>query len=129
MAVGGLLVKNRKFGIGILAAWGGVMLGFMITTMFVMKNVYMYYGIIVACAVILFIVAIKVETIVIILLTSFIGSYAIIRGISMYAGDFPDETQIRSQLDSGIYTWDTFPKAFYAYVAGILVMTVLASVF
>ena len=126
MAVGGLLVKNRKYGIGILAAWGGVMLGFMITTMFVMKNVYMYYGIIVACAVILFIVAIKVETIVIILLTSFIGSYAIIRGISMYAGDFPDETQIRSLLDSGIYT---FPKAFYAYVAGILVMTVLASVF
>ena len=57
MAVGGLLVKNRKFGIGILAAWGGVMIGLLITTMFVMKNAYMYYGIIASCAIILFIIA------------------------------------------------------------------------
>lgn len=92
MAVGGLLVKNRKFGIGILAAWGGVMIGLLITTMFVMKNVYMYYGIIASCAIILFIIAFKTEKIVIILVTSFIGSYAFIRGISMYAGNFPDET-------------------------------------
>ena len=92
MAVGALLVKKRKYGIGILAAWGGVMLGFLITTMFIMKNVYMYYGIIVLCAVVLCVIAIKVETIVIIIMTSFIGSYACIRGIAMYAGNFPDET-------------------------------------
>jgi hypothetical protein len=36
MAVGGLLVSKRKYGIGILGAWGGVMIGFLITTMFVM---------------------------------------------------------------------------------------------
>lgn len=58
MAVGGLLVKKRKYGIGLLAGWGGVMIGLLITTMFVMKNVYMYYGIIAACAIILFILAI-----------------------------------------------------------------------
>lgn len=92
LAVGALLAKLRKIGISIMAAWGGVMIGFLITTMFVMKNVYVYYGIIVGCAVVLFVFAYQVETIVIILITSFIGSYACIRGISMYVGNFPDET-------------------------------------
>ena len=92
MAVGGLLVSKRKYGIGILGAWGGVMIGFLITTMFVMKNVYIYYIIIVSSAIILSVIAMAVEKIVIILITSFIGSYAFIRGISMYAGNFPDET-------------------------------------
>jgi hypothetical protein len=36
LAVGALLVKLRKIGISIMAAWGGVMIGFLITTMFVM---------------------------------------------------------------------------------------------
>jgi len=57
-SLGALLVKKRKYGIGILAAWGGVMLGFLITTMFVMKDVYMYYGIIVLCAVVLCVISI-----------------------------------------------------------------------
>lgn len=92
LAVGAFLAKLRKIGISIMAAWGGVMIGFLITTMFVMKNVYMYYGIIIACALILFFFAYKVETIVIIMITSFIGSYSCIRGISMYVGNFPDET-------------------------------------
>ena len=60
--------------------------------MFIMKNVYMYYGIIVASALIFFLIAYKIEKFVVILITSFLGSYAFIRGISMYAGNFPDET-------------------------------------
>jgi hypothetical protein len=40
MAVGALLAKLRKIGISIMAAWGGVMIGFLLTTMFVNKNVY-----------------------------------------------------------------------------------------
>jgi len=54
--------------------------------------VYIYYIIIVSSAIILSVIAMAVEKIVIILITSFIGSYAFIRGISMYAGNFPDET-------------------------------------
>jgi hypothetical protein len=68
------------------------MLGYLITTMFVMKNVYMYYAIIIGSAFICFLAAIKIEKFVVIIVTSFIGSYAFIRGVSMYAGNFPDET-------------------------------------
>jgi len=33
-----LLVKFRKYGVGLFAAWGGVMLGFVVTTTFAVKN-------------------------------------------------------------------------------------------
>ena len=60
IAIGSLLVKYRKIGVGILAGWGGVMIGFIITTMFAnsITSKVWYYAIIAGCAVILFIVAI-----------------------------------------------------------------------
>jgi hypothetical protein len=38
MGVGLLLVKFRKYGIGLFAGWGGVMLGFVVTTTFAVAN-------------------------------------------------------------------------------------------
>lgn len=82
------------------------MLGFMITTTFTIGNVYAYWAIIVACAIAMFLVAIKVEKTVVILLTAFIGSYAFIRGISLYAGHFPSETQFHEEIANGDLQWD-----------------------
>jgi hypothetical protein len=129
MGIGALLVKFRKYGIGLFAAWGGVMLGFLVTTTFAVMNVYAYWAIIVAAAIAMFFVAVKVEKTVIILLTAFIGSYAFIRGISLYAGHFPSETELHNELETGVITWKTMPKAYYGYLAGILVMTVLTTIF
>jgi len=59
--VGLILVKFRKYGIGLFAGWGGVMLGFVVTTTFAIGNVYAYYAILVVAAIGMFFIAIKIE--------------------------------------------------------------------
>lgn len=127
--VGYFLVKFRKVGIALLAAWGGVMLGFVITGAFVVKNDVAYYCILVACAVVMFLIAFKIEVAVVIILTAFMGSYGVIRGISLYAGHFPSETELHRELSTGAVTWHTFSKWFYLYLGGIAVLTILSSWF
>jgi hypothetical protein len=54
-------MKFRKIGVSIFAAWGGVMIGFIINTTFVVPNVYVYYAVLGGCALLLFITAWKIE--------------------------------------------------------------------
>lgn len=98
LLVGFGLMKLRKLGLSIFAAWGGVMIAFTINTVFTVGNVYAYYGIIGVCAVLTFLAAWKIETTVVILLTAFIGSYSLVRGISLYAGGFPSETELQKEI-------------------------------
>lgn len=127
--IGLLLVKFRKYGIAVFAGWGGVMLGFVVTTTFAVGNQYAFYAIIVAAALGMFFIALKIEKTVIILLTAFIGAYAFVRGISLYAGGFPSESELHVELELGVITWDTMPKTYYAYLAGILVVFIGSSIY
>ena len=123
VGIGFLLVKSRKTGVAILAAWGGVTLGFILSATFVIENIYAEWGIIIGCAVVCAFFAFKSEKLVIMCATAHIGAYLTIRGISMYAGGFPNEASLHSELKSGALTWETFPKTFYAYFAGIIVLS------
>jgi len=123
------LTRARKLGIAALAAWGGVTLGLLITTTFVLESVYAKWGIMIACALILAYAAFKVEKIVIMTLTGIIGSYMVVRGISLYAGGFPDEMNLQEEIKQGAITWDDFPKTFYAYLAGIAVCAIVGIIF
>ena len=124
--IGYLLVKSRKIGVAIMAAWGGATVGFILTTTFVIENTGVYWATIVGCAIVAAFLAFKTEKIVIMLATAHIGSYLAIRGISMYAGGFPNESSLRLELQSGALTWNTFPKTFYAYFAGIIVLSIIS---
>jgi len=62
-------------------------------------------------------------------ITSFAGSYFIIRGISLYAGGFPNEVDLSNDISSGGVDWNSFNKAFYGYLAGIVVLTGLSFYF
>jgi len=123
--VGFSMKKFRRFGIALVSAWGGVILGLTLTTVFFIENKGLYYTVIVGCAVIIAILAFKAEKVVIIFVTSFTGGYAIVRGISLYAGGFPSETQLHDMIKSGAIDWSSFPKIFYAYLAGIVVLSLL----
>jgi hypothetical protein len=127
--IGLLMVKFRKYGIGLFAGWGGVMLGFVVTTTFAVKHVYAYYAIIIVGGVGMFFVAIKVEKTAIILLTAFIGAYSFVRGISLYAGGFPSESELHAELEAGFITWDTMPKTYYAYLGGIVILFMISSIY
>jgi Domain of unknown function (DUF4203) len=60
----------------------------------------------------------------IILSTSLIGSYLTARGVSLFAGGFPNEYSLIEQIKSGgvsrVNIW------FYAYLTGILLMAVVS---
>lgn len=129
MGGGLLLVKFRRYGIGLFAAWGGALLGFVVTNTFAVSNKYAFYAIIVAGAIAMFMIAIKIEKTVIILLTAFIGAYAFVRGISLYAGGFPNETEFHAELAAGVIKFDTMPKWYYAYLAGILLMFIVSTIY
>lgn len=128
---GVFIARKRKWGISVVAAFGGVMLGLLLTTVFgpALKNVYVYYAIVIGCGIVAFVVTFFVEKFVLIVVTSFLGSYAIIRGISLYAGGFPNETELHTMAQDGLIDWTTFPKAFYGYLAAILVLAILTSIF
>lgn len=54
-------MKFRKIGISIFAGWGGTMIGFIVTTTFVVSNVYAYWALIGACAFLCAVAAWKIE--------------------------------------------------------------------
>ena len=67
---------------------------------------------------------------IIIFSTSFIGSYCFIRGISLFAGKFPDEFQVMDLTTEGeteqlkeLLTWEV-----YVYLAAMLVLCVISIV-
>lgn len=123
LGLGYFVMRLRKWGIAIIAAWAGVMFGFLITTSFVIGNVYAYWAVIIFCGVAAFILAFKIETAVICAITSFVGAYCLVRGVSLYVGGFPAETQLHEELKAGAVDWDTFDKKFYIYLGGIVAGT------
>lgn len=123
------VMKFRKYGVGLFAAWGGVMLGFVVTAAFLVKNVYAYYGTLAAFAIVMFWLAIKVEKTVVIMITSFMGSYLLVRGVSLYAGGFPNETALRAEIADGVIDWDNYEKKFYIYLGAIVVCTIISTLY
>jgi hypothetical protein len=95
-AVGYFFAKHRPLGLGLLSAAGGIALGFLLNTAFFIQEDWQYYGIMAGCAVILGLLTYYLQDTVIIFITSLIGSYAIVRGVSLYAGGFPNEMQLHS---------------------------------
>ena len=122
---GYVCVKFRKWGLSLLAAWGGVMLGFAITTAFFISSELAQWGIWIGMGIVTFLITLYSEKRAIIVLTSFIGSYSLIRGISLYAGGFPSEFDLPDQIKAGL-DFNSFPKAFYGYMVGIIVLWVLS---
>ena len=66
---------------------------------------------------------------VIIIATSFMGSYAIVRGVSLYAGGFPSEISLHDEIQKGVVDFTTFDKRFYIYMGAIVVGMVLGVFF
>ena len=72
---------------------------------------------------------IKLEKFVVVIVTAFIGSYAAVRGVSLYVGGFPSEASLHDEIESGVVTWKTFDKTFYYYLGGIAVLFLASGVF
>jgi hypothetical protein len=125
--VGLALAYFSKVGAAVAAGWGGVALGLILYNTFVYKidtnGQVVFWIFIVLMGGIFAGLAFVIFWHVIILATSFAGAYAVIRGISLYAGGFPGELEIVDLIKNN--KLESMPGTFYAYMAGFVVLSVL----
>ena len=66
-----------------------------------------------------------IDQYMIVLATSLVGGYSLVRGISLFAGNYPDETYVMKLINSGEYTQfgRVYGKHIYIYMFGIFFAT------
>jgi len=127
MAVGFVISKFEKFGAIILGALGGYTCGVLLndSVAYLTGSIAVVWSINILCAIVAAVVAWKFFDKGIIFATSLIGSFFIMRGIGLYIGGFPNEHVLMAMIRAGVMNY--IPSIFYAYLAGIIVLTVIAS--
>jgi hypothetical protein len=126
---GWFIKKVRRVGLGLLGGAAGLFLGFTLYNMlFAMwvKHVAVLVLSTVGFAALGCFAAYKWDKVIIVYVTAFIGSYALIRGISVFAGSYPNEISMFTQMMAGVF--DLSP-AFYGYLAGFAALTVVGVIF
>ena len=123
-----MITKCRKFGIGLLAACGGIALGILICQMTAINNTIIYYAILGACAIGTCILVSFLEKPLCIAITSFLGSYMLVRGVSLFAGGYPSEFQVAELIKQHIMPWTQY-KWFWAYLVAVLILSLLSACF
>lgn len=126
---GFLTVFLEKFAGALLSAWGGFLLGVIIneTVVWLAGSVALFWIINICCAIIFFILGFMFFDYAIMLATSFIGSYMMMKGIGIMAGGFPNIYVLIKMIEDGAI--DTIDPVFYAYMAGIIICFIFSAIF
>ena len=124
-AAGTFAATNRKLGITLISLFAGFFVGMTIVTPFGSKlQTVSFYGITIGTGVLFAIVSYWLETALIIIATSFVGSYMLVRGASCYAPQgkwtFPNEFNLQNEHLQG---------TFYVYLGGIVTLAVLGGIY
>jgi len=129
LVVGFFVMKLERFGAALLAGWGGFMVGLMLneTVLYLAESVALFWCVNVGCAVTAAALSFCFYEHVLIIMTSFGGSYMLIRGISFYAGGFPNEFTLAEELKAG--DTSAMNNWFYLYMVCILLVSVGATIF
>ena len=127
--VGFIILKLQRYGAAILIATVGFFAGVNIYNILLAwtENLYIYLALAFGCAIAAFYLSFKYYHKILITTTSVLGSYAFFRGISMFAGGFPNEIQLMQDLANGDAEKPGWP--FYLYIVGIALMAVGAYIF
>jgi len=105
---GFLLYKCQRLGASVIAGWGGFLCGILINTtcLSYAESEALFWIVNIACALVAAVLAFFFFFTAIILATALSGAYLFIRGISLYAGGFPNEFDFIKQLENGVVTAD-----------------------
>ena len=124
---GFLATKVERFAGALLAAWGGFLLGVLLneTVMWLASSAVLFWVVNIVMALIFFGIGLKFFDHAICFATAFIGSYMIMKGIGIMAGGFPNIYVLIQMIEQNAI--DTIPGVFYAYLAGIIILTILAT--
>jgi hypothetical protein len=87
----------------------------------------LYWSTLITCILFISIAGGFMKAYMVCLATSLVGSYALVRGISVYAGGYPDETYVMLLLNKGEYTQfgRVFGPKIYLYIGGIFFLTAI----
>lgn len=112
-----------------MAGWGGFLLGALLneTVLYFAGSSALFWVVTIGCAVVAAVLTFFVYNHVLIIMTSFMGSYLFFRGISLYAGGFPNEFEVTKERKEDII--DGLGWSFYAYLAAIIISCVLTAWF
>jgi hypothetical protein len=124
--IGLLLAYLSRFGTAVLAAWGGVALALMLYTSFMYKwdnsHQILYWIWVVGMGLATGVLGYLLYNHAVIIATAVVGAFLLIRGISFYAGGFPDIALVIEQIKHG--QTPSFNNAFYGYLAGFIVSSI-----
>jgi len=117
--VGILLAKVSRAGVAVLAGWGGLCLGLIMYSAFLYKSQSeaVFWVTIIGFACLFAALSFFIFDLIIIASTSLIGSYSFVRGISLYAGGYPNEFTLAELLRQGLFQEISY--AFYGYLVAI----------
>jgi hypothetical protein len=129
--VGLVLAYHFRLGVGVLAGWGGFCLGLILYNTFIYK-IDNESGVAFWIVCILLAIAAAALTFYffwecVIISTSIVGAYCLMRGISFYAGGFPDEMEVYYRISKGDLA--SMPGSFYGYMTGFIILAICFSVF
>lgn len=129
LIAGGLSVMLEKYAAALLAGWGGFLLGVMLneTVLWLANSAWLFWIVNITMAIGFAVLGFCFFDHGIVFATSFIGAYMMLKGIGIMAGGFPNIYVLIEMIKSGAI--DTIDPAFYGYMAGIVVMTIVCIVF
>lgn len=126
----GFCLKNFvRTGMGIIGGVGGSALGVMLTQVLMISSNGVHMAIVFGMGFAGCLLGFWISKGIIVFVSSFLGAYMTVRGISMFAGGYPNEMTLAQMIKMGHITWENFPKIFFAYLAGIFVLTLIGIFF
>jgi len=129
VTVGYLLKKFLMVGLCILAAVAGFMLGLMTyNLLFVgwLKSSILLASLTFIPAFLGAYYAYKHGDTIVILVTSLIGAYLTVRGVSMFFGGFPNEVSLYQEISNGTAS---FSYWFLGYLSAIMILTIVGVIY
>jgi len=116
-----------RIGIILIGLWAGATLGallFQSVFYLATSEVWMLWSLMIVGGLLCAVATLKFYNLVMIIGTSIIGAFLLIRGIGVFAGGYPNEFQLHNEIISG--NMKNMPWTVYVYVAAVFVTTALS---
>lgn len=127
LLIGLLLAKFVKVGAAVLAGWGGFAAGLVLNEVVIaqLKLEWLFWVSMVACVLVAVILTFFIFDHVIILSTVAVGSYGMMRGISMYAGHYYNEVTMAKLISQGLL--EDIDPWYWAYIGAFAVFFLIGA--
>ena len=127
LVCGFFMMKLDRVGSAFLASWGGLIVGFVLnqTVLYLLESNITFWCVSFSFAIIAGICSFYWFDHVLINMTAFSGAYMIVRGISFFAGGYPNEFTLVNETIDGVMKDET--RWFYLYLVSMLTITAVGS--